>query len=457
MNIYLKKGLSNALKISILILIIACHELLQVTLVLWLLLGFLCLRDPRLAIDSVFFFAAFFHGAGFFQNPLVTIKHFHIALSILLLVSFIRWKWTRWKLKENWRPNMVLFFWIVLIAISIFSMWWTGEGLAKGMRTNGNLFLTLLCGSFLSILLTPQESMRGLGFLGFGICVRAAFSILTFCKLPGLYLKEMVLYNNHLGFYCTIALLCLLPYIMTSKNRFCWLAVIGFYFLFCALLLSCSRTGYLSFAGGLVSFIILQRWLKKKGFAVTKQTGIWLLLLSICIGGVLILLIAGYFFPLGYLFPVISSRLWMTLTFFIPSFWHRFHAENFYFLGHYRYEQFQVLVEIVKNHPFLGIGLVQRVMDFHCIYLTFLGGTGFVGFLTFLGFCISWMRQLLHAMVLDDARANTFRVALLSLMVTWLIYSCTESFILFFNIWVVIAAGIALSKRVTVEQELSKT
>ena len=458
MNISLNKNWGRALCTIILISIIASHELLYVKLALWLLLGFVCLCDPGLAVDSVFFFAAFFVGTGFFQNSLVTIKHFHIALAILLFVSFVKWNWTRWKQKENWRPSMVLMFWIVLIALSIFSLWWVGEGLTKGVRTNGNLFLTFLCGSLLSILITPEEAMRGLGFLAFGTCTRAAFGLLAFCKLPGPYVKEVILYNNHIGFYCTIALLCLLPFVMISRDRVAkWFSVIAFYFLFSVLLFSCSRTGYISFVGGLIAFLILQKWLGKKGFAGSKQRDIWLLLLSGCLGGVLILLIAGYFFPLAFLFPIISSRLWMTLIVFVPSYWHRFHKENFYFLGHYRLEQFQVLGEIIKQHLIFGVGLAQRVTDFHCLYFTLLGGTGVVGLLTFLGFCVSWIRQLLQAMVPDNGKGNMFRVVLLSCMVVWLFYSFAESFFLFFNIWVVIAAGIALSKKTTVERELSHT
>lgn len=454
----LKKYWNHVLCITILSLIIGFHEHFYVVLFLWLLLGFLCLRDPKLAVTSVFFFAAFFHGAGFFQNLLVTLKHFHIALGILLVVSFVRWKWTRWKLKESWQPSLVLIFWIVLIAISTFSLWWVGEQFMTGVRANGNLFLTFLCGSLLAILITPEEAIHGLSFLAFGICVRAAFGLLAYAHLPSPYLNEPILYNNHLGFYCTTALFCLLPCTVTAKDRLIKsYFVIAFCFLFFVLLLTGSRTGYISFFGGLISFVMIQRWLRKKRLAGGEQKSVWLLLLSICLGSVVILLILGYLFPFGFLFPIISSRLWMALAVFDPWQWQFLGTQNFGFLGHYRMEQFQVLHEIVKQHLILGIGLVRRTTDFHSLYFTLLGGTGLTGLLTFIIFCVSWIGQGFHAMVVNDGKANVFRVALLSWMVSWLLYSFTETFFLQFHIWVIIAAGIALSKRMTVEQQLSDT
>ena len=264
MNINLNKWVS-VICATLFVLIIAFHEFLYVKLILWVLLGLLCLYEPRCAVDAVFFFAAFFVGAGFFQNPLVTIKHFHIALVILTLASFVHGKSNRWSVKENWRPNLILISWIALIMISTFSLWWSGEGVTKGLRTNGNLLLTLVCGGFLSFLMRPEEAMRGLGFLAFGTSIRAILGILTSFGPPGPYIQEVILYNNHLGFYCIISLFCLLPFIMTAKDRLVQIfSIANFYFLFFSLLLTCSRTGYISFVGGLISFIILQRWLKKR-------------------------------------------------------------------------------------------------------------------------------------------------------------------------------------------------
>ena len=107
------------------------------------------------------------------------------------------------------------------------------------------------------------------------------------------------------------------------------------------------------------------------------------------------------------------------------------------------------------GHAVFGIGLVRRVTDFHSLFLTILGGTGLVGLLTFLGFCESWIRQIIHGMVRGDDKGNVFRAALLACLANWLIYSLTESFFLFFNIWVIIAAGIAMSKKLITKREFN--
>ena len=327
----LRKGLESVLSITILILIIACHELLPVVLILWTLLALICLRYPRLAIEPVFFFGSFFMGVGFFQNPLLTVKHFHLGLAILLLVRLMRWKALLWKVKENWRPARVLIFWIILVALSTFSAWRIGgEWFTQGLRTNGNLFLTVICTGLLTILITPGEAMRGLGFLALGTLVRTFFGVLTQCQVPGPYFKEVILYNNHLGFYCSLALVCMLSFIPVATNRVIKrYSCVGFCFLFYALLLTCSRAGYISFFGGLISFAMIQRWLRKNDFAGSKRRSIWFILCSVCFGSVVILVVAGYLFPEEFFFPTISSRLWMTLIIFIPGYWHRFHKESF--------------------------------------------------------------------------------------------------------------------------------
>ncbi len=452
-----QKRLADFLGTVVLVLMIACHDLFYVTLVLWLLLAIICLRNPKFAIHSVFFFSSFFMSSNFFQNPLVTVKHFHLALAILFFVSMIQWKQTLDNVKKNWRASLILIFWMALIAISAFSLLRVSDGFGQNFRTTGNLLLTVLCAWLFFLLIKKEDVIPGLGFLVFGTCVRAFLSILFLWQISGPYLEEAVLYNNHLGFYFSMALLCFLSFIAVIKNRFLkQFSIAAFFFLFYVFLLTGSRTGYVGFFGGLVSFTIIQKWLQKKRFSGGVPRTIWLILSSIFLGSVLILLVAGYLFPDGYIFPIISSRLWMTLNLFTPSQWKiaLSDKQNFGFLGYYRLEQFQVLGEILKQHPVLGIGLVKQVTNFHSLYLMFLGATGLTGLITFLFFCVSWMRRMFHGMVSDDGNGNLFRMALMSCMVCWLCYSIAESFFLQFNIWIMIVSGIALSKSVLFERKL---
>ncbi len=452
-----QKRLADFLGTVVLILIIACHEFFYVRLISWLLLGFICLRNRKFAVNSVFFFGSFFMSSGFFQNSLVTVKHFHLALAILFFVSLIQWKQTLDNIKKNWRASFILIFWIALIAISTFSLLRIGGEFEQNFRTTGNLLLTVLCAWLFFLLIKKEDVIPGLGFLVFGACIRAFLSILFLWQIPGPYLKEAVLYNNHLGFYFSMALLYFLSFITVIKNRFLkQFLMVAFFFLFYVFLLTGSRTGYVGFFGGLFSFAVIQKWLQKKGFPGIVPRTIGLTLSSVFLGSVSVLLGAGYLFPDGYIFPIISSRLWMTLNLFTPNQWKIALADkqNFGFLGYYRLEQFQILSEILKQHPFFGIGLVKRVTDFHSLYLTLLGATGITGLTTFIFFCISWMHKMFHSMVSDDGNSNLFRMALMSCMVCWLCYSIAETFFLQFNIWIMIVSGIALSKSVLLERKL---
>jgi len=456
MNAMREKRLTEALGTALLILIIACHELTHVKLVLWLLLGFVCLYHFRSAVNTVFFFSAFFAGSGFFQNPLVTVKHFHIGLALLILAGILRWKWVLRTAKENWRSRLVFIFWIIVIAISATSLWRVGEGWEQGLRTTGNLFLTLMCASFLSILLSPEDAIHGLAFLVLGTCVRGASGLLSYCGIPGFYLNEILIFNNHIAFYLTTALFCLLPFIAVTKERWVKICyILTFYFLFFLLVLTCSRTSYLSFVIGLMCFVLVGRRFNVKGLSELKF--VLFLLLLVCLGGTLVLWIKVYYFPvevplaqpsLGYLIHVVGVRLKSILNLFLPYYWERVlvDKENFGFLGYHRMDQFQVVGEILKDHWILGIGLLRRVTDFHSLYLTLLGATGIIGLGSFLAFCYYWMRQLLRSIVPLDAKTNIFRVALLSCMVNWLATSLMETYFLQFNIWTMMTAGIALGK-----------
>ena len=120
-------------------------------------------------------------------------------------------------------------------------------------------------------------------------------------------------------------------------------------------------------------------------------------------------------------------------------------SQNFGFFGIDRLKQLQDVREILKAHPFVGIGFVQRVTNYHGFYFTLLGATGFLGFGLFIFFAITLLASLLKVL----KKAKSSQIFLITCGVTaslcvWLISSITQSMFLHFSVWLNILFALML-------------
>lgn len=123
--------------------------------------------------------------------------------------------------------------------------------------------------------------------------------------------------------------------------------------------------------------------------------------------------------------------------------------QNFGPFGFFRLAQFSVIKHILKHSFLFGIGLSREVTDFHCLYLTLFGGTGFIGLFLFLSFCFAWAKSLFVQIFQRIDDLNLFRIGVLCAFSVWLISSLMETFMIQFNVWIVLTAGIVLARRNT--------
>ncbi len=406
----------------------------------WLLFALLCGLNRDFALYATFFFSAFFVATGFFKNPLFSIKHFHIALSFLLMMHFLYGDLIA-KIKLNYKYAASLLIWVVLILISIISsesrdLW--------ALKMNGNI-LSCVMSAFILVCIAKRRKdilLNAILFFVFGTCLRIILAGWASVQKPFfIHLNEQLIYNNHIGFLASSSIFLLFPYFLTKQDfmkRF--LCSVMMVILFIGLMLSCSRTGWFSFLISYCLFSALFYFSHRKQFISKVSLNIkwfWGITAVLFLG----IGIMGFYFNYDVLSRILALEKLFDLDYLKYTFNDR---QNFGFLGFFRLSQFETAAQIFKTHLLFGIGFCHKVIDFHSLYLSILGGTGILGLVLFGLFCYLWGRMLLRRtfLYLDDL--NLFRIGLFCSFFVWLTYSFMETFIVQFNIWVLLAAGIAL-------------
>ena len=403
-------------------------------------------------IYVVFFSAAFFIPLGLSFPFFFPLKHFHVSLGALVLFCLAKEDLIG-KVKTHYHLVFPLISWLAILFVSYVSNLAQGESHGTLMMTLNLLSLVISSSFLIWILADKKEAIPdAILFFVFGVCIRVILAAAkSFRNWPASEMVEGLIHNNHIGFVTSGALFLLLPFLLMKYNFKKQLAAWGMFItILIGLLLSCSRTAWLSTLVGYFLFCVFLFFLDQTHALPTLRIPI-----KGFIWGV------SLFFYVALLLSIFSSpetkdRFAAMQILFEPSHWDHAltHDQNFGPLGFLRLDQFFATREIWRHHGLFGVGFSRYVMDFHCLYLTMLGASGVLGSLFFLFFCFLWLKELFSAMLSTANEFNLFRVGILCAFCAWLTTSFLETFLIQFNIWILIVAGIIMSSAETKQTRL---
>lgn len=420
----------------------------------WLFLALLFAINTDYAVYAAFFYAAFFHGTGFFPNLFFTVKHFHIVVSLLVFILFLRSElWP--KVKANYKSAYNLLIpWILIILISTIAAFLNdGDQMFRAFRTNTNI-LTLLVSSFLFICTMDRKQLivNALLFFSFGVAVRIFFASFSSATGAEFFYHEYIFFNNHIGFLSASAIFILFALTLTSKPKLkaSHYVISGLLLLmiFTGLLLSCSRTGWFAFLVGSAVFTYFFSRMRKSQY--TREAMVSRLVLLGVTSLLALIVVMGISWNQDLFSRITSLKRFLDMD-YLQFTLHE--TKNFGPFGIFRLNQFYSLQEILMNNWLVGVGFIKKVTDFHSLYLTLLGGSGVLGLGLFLIFALRWSSLLLDNLSKLDDGTNLIRLGVFSTFIVWLIYSLMETFVVQFNIWIVLAVGTILcDKRRVIEK-----
>lgn len=405
----------------------------------WTLLAILISIHMRFGFYSLFFFAAFFHPTGFIPSLFFTLKHFQIAFLINLTVHAISGGNPLKTLLAGFkRAGNFYFPWLLILALALFNFsrfpaseqaWMTPINLLSIITA----MLYLLGRSEQILLQNPREKtvQTCLSFFTAGVAVQV-FIAFQNTVAGTLYFNMPLFHNNHVGILCAFSAFFPIGLFLSEtdplKRKF-WAAAT--FVLISAVVASCSRTAWFSFLAGFTVFFVLAGKFQPKTHFLMKKRHTFSVALFVIAAAVT--LSRGYeivFYRFIGLIKLLDWRYWeYTFTDY----------QNFGFLGIFRLQQIYMIKDILQAQPFLGVGFIKDVMDFHGFYFSLLGGTGAVGFTFFVYFC----RKTLHkslARISNSAKSPESFFLLLSsfcALITWLICSFLETYVVQFSVWII--------------------
>lgn len=396
----------------------------------WVALTVLFTLEPTYRIIAIFFFSAFFMPSGIYPNSLFTIKHFHIAIMISLLVdvfrgSFVATLQKALPMAKNLSPLFAILLIGALPLVKLPVNW-------LSLKLTGNfalVLISLIC--WRAILCKNLSSIRiGTSFFVWAICLQIANGMRHDLLFPDPF-SYRILHNNHLAVLAAIAAFHALGLVLTSKSwregilHWTSLAVI-----FLGLVYSCSRTAWLGFG---VSFFML-------GYATLSnprfQPSVHKISLVLVIG---VLMFAGVLIGQALMNKQVLHRIFELGQLMSQKTWEYTlnDTQNFGFLGIFRLQQLYFLWGILKPHPLTGIGFTHDVIGFHGFYFTILGASGFLGLLIFAFYIRNTFKTVILAMNHpNDYRALIFYITVFSSLSAWLLCSFMESLFLQYGFWI---------------------
>ncbi|GEM_PF-4457476 len=410
----------------------------------WIMLIIICGFNANFSAYAVFFFSAFFIPSVFNVPLFFTIKHFHIAFVVLLAVYFLKQN-LFYKIRKNVYSIFPFVPWLLILSVSFISSILYHQT-HSALSMSANILSVVISFSVIACILVGEYELilNSLLFFIFGVSTRIFLAAdKTFYGWPVSRLAEPLIHNTHVGFLASSSLFLLLPFILTKqdfkKQLVSWFMLI---FVSMGLLLSCSRTAWFSALISYFLFFILLFLLRHTNHLPKMKISIkWF------IAGVSLL-----FFTL-LLVGICSSqemmdRLAALQIFFEADYWQYIlqDRQNFGPFGFFRLAQFSTVGNIIKHNFLFGVGLSREVTDFHCFYLTIFGGTGLFGLFLFFSFCFLWMKSLLRQMFQGRDDLNVFRIGVFCAFFVWLVSSLMETFIIQFNVWMIITMGIILTQ-----------
>lgn len=405
----------------------------------WTLLAILIASQMRFGFYSLFFFAAFFHPTGFIPNPIFTLKHFQIAFLINLTVHALSGNPVKTFIAGLKRAGSFYLPWAIILMLGLFNFvrfpaseqaWMTPLNLTSIMAA-----MIYMLGRCEQILLRhpAEKTVRNcLSFFVAGVIVQVFIAFQNTIS-ETLYFNMPLFHNNHIGILCAFSAFFPIALFFSETNplkKKIWAAAT--FILISATVASCSRTAWFSFVAAFTVFFVLARKFQPNTHfsAMRKRHSATVLLF---------VLTAAIILSRGY--EIVFYRFIGLIKLFDWKYWEYTFTDyqNFGFLGIFRLQQIYMIKDILQSQPFLGIGFIKDVMDFHGFYFTLLGGTGVVGFAVFVYFC----RKTLHASlarISDSGRISDNFFLLLSAFcafIAWLLCCFMETYVVQFSVWII--------------------
>ncbi len=428
-GIFLPSWLRNLIFAGALVLTLLSGKWLFLARLGWILLLIFYTLNLNYALYSLIFYAAFFCPTEYLPNPLLTVKHFHVAVMLTFLVQLFRNHFWR-TLGRSLRQALVFYPFLYIFLCGVLM------GLPEGnsqrpLRMIGNVTLVFLSFSYVFALIADREDLLRKGALFFVAAVALQVLIALYNHFADTkWLDIRMIHNNHLGILSAFSFFYAFSLGLGHHRRFFrWLGRICSLVIFVGVLFSCSRSAWLSLLIGYFIFYgLLGKILKCDQQCLVHFQKFFLLscvLIPLAIYGVC----AN---------PVLLNRVMDFLDIFNPLEWRRalLDRQNFGFLGIFRLNQLDYLGSMPWYNYLWGRGLTSRIMDFHGFYFVVIGASGLLGILLLSVFC----RKLIHGMLKAVQACTTseegiFRAGVLCAFIVWLLISFTETLYIQFYIW----------------------
>lgn len=402
----------------------------------WMLLAILFTMNRLCIYCALFFFAPWFHSTGFMTNLFFSLKHFHVAFFLALIVQAIDGSLLK-ALPGGFRSGRGLYSIILILAIGVINFLRFSHPI-QSLRTPANILLTLAILIYLFGLLdsfgTEKSKTVRYGVMFFFSAVVVQVFIALQNTLAGtLYLGTPLVHNNHIGILCAFSSFYGLGLFLTEKNGFPKnLFACAALITISATIASCSRTSWLSFLFCLCCFLILiYRYQCVKSAAVIRKRHalVAFLILTILV------------FSISMINPIVCERVKNLPQLLDGAYW-RYTLndfQNFGFLGIFRLQQIYDLKSLLYTQPILGVGFIKNLVDFHGLYFCLLGASGMIGLLLFSDFVRRVLNQLFEQIKIRKNDDLFFlRLASFCALLTWLLCSFLESYFVQFSPWIAI-------------------
>lgn len=414
-------------------------EYLAIARISWVLLAFLFAIKETYILYACFFFASFFHSAGFAPDFVFTIKHFHIALGIGWAGTLIQ-KGMPCSVYSIRKVLWYFFPFFLIVAFGLLNYLRISPTLTS-VRIPFNILLTMSCAAALIFIIFGQITKANsqgllkncLLYLSGGVFVQIALGILNHVFKTD-YLNIVIFHNNHIGilsvlgfFFAAAAYKC-----SSSGSYSRYISFLFTVVLFLGVLLSCSRTSWISFAIGYSTFLIIS----KRYIEVFK----WKEFVSMPSRKRLIISsLIGLTIGLSFINQSFYNRIINMDQLINPSYWDYIIADtqNFGCFGIYRLRDLQNVVEGLRTNPLIGVGFTRTVVNIHGFLFLTLSATGIIGLVLLISFGVLLLSKLWHYIRSKAHYENRFfALAGLCTMISWFFISLMESYFLQFIVWI---------------------
>ncbi len=401
----------------------------------WVVLVVLFVLDTKYAIFSIFFFSAFFHSSHFFVHLPLTVKHFHLAVFLILMIQTLRgelWK----ELKVAFRNGRLFFPFLFIPFLGGVNLFFYPSFKALYTLLNLSLVWGLMFYAF-GMTKHAIESrgtqtfllQRAISFFVWGVIVQTFLGFYN-TMTQQLFMEINLFHNNHLGFLCAITLFYAFHRSDVKNPWWKTLLITGATLItFAGLFASLSRTAWFSFVFSFFIYLFVVHTRKQTcaDRNIHRAFFRYVLILFVLLG--MMLCMSNH--------PVME-RVYNLPQLLDLHYWqYTIHDKgNFGFLGALRLRDLTTIREILSQTPIFGIGFLRKVVDMHGFFWVILGATGLMGFTFFSLFIIQVLKKLWEFIWGENRLESIYLAcAVFSSIIVWLTASLLETYFLQFFIW----------------------